>query len=280
MSLEELKRRLRTGLNYDESAVPEEASIRIFHPTQNQAKGWVGEDGLARIAARRGEIILDVGSGIEQVNQGGPDLVTLAERPDGQLVVRFYDNKAFAGDDNISRVSALEHTFERNRALYESEWKRFAADESRPAAERELCARAAELIKDPTSYDRVVANWLGRSEDLTRALKDRGIIFEDLRLPERVQSIVSAETRVREQASESPFMRKATEKDTDPAHARVDVTEDSTSPFQRQTVGVHETPNGSATSNPESPFSRTNAPSHRAGEVGTTIDPRLTPKAR
>src|SRR5271165_108352 len=107
MNLTELKARLLGGLKYDEDAAPEAVSISKIHATQKQASGWLGEEGMARIVDRRGEIVLDVGN-VESVNQGGPDLVTLAEGSDGHLKVRFYDNKAYSSDKNIGKVSALE----------------------------------------------------------------------------------------------------------------------------------------------------------------------------
>lgn len=154
----------------------------IPHPrvSDRLGRGFYGEDIMARAVAARGEIILDYGSGIEDSNKGGPDLVTLAEDERG-LVVRLYDNKALTTRKNISDVSALDQNLEANVAALQAEWKGIVDDPSRTDAERRLFAAALDAVNDETAkrIDLVLANANGRVEGVTDRIAAKGMILED-----------------------------------------------------------------------------------------------------
>ena len=152
----------------------------IPHPkvTERMGRGFYGEDLMARTAVSRGEIILDFGSGIEDVNKGGPDLVTLDER-DGRLFVKFYDNKALTSRENVSSVPALGKNFDASLEDYREQWKGLAGDPSRSDAERQLFSTALECVEQG-QYARVVTNQNSRVTGVTERVDSAGIEFENM----------------------------------------------------------------------------------------------------
>jgi len=180
-TLAQIREDLARDLKWDPKLTP--AFVELPHPglTERAIRGYVGEDHLARTAVARGEVILDGPVGIEDWNKGGPDLVTLAEKPDG-LVVKFYDNKATTTRKNVSSVPALNQNFEASLAEYREEWSRLAIDPTRTAAEHKLFATAGKLV-DEGRISRIVTNFAGRVEGTTDRVVQAGLEFEDLAGP-------------------------------------------------------------------------------------------------
>jgi len=177
--LADLRRELGAAVTWNPDLSPEPATIRHTRMTERGGRGFYGEDQLARAASSRGEIILDCGSGPEGWNQHGPDLVTLAEAADGRLVVKFYDNKAYSAERNVSAVGALNRTLDLGG--YVNEWKdHLAKGDSLSPAARKMFEAAIEVVEtDPTRIERVVSNWNGRASGVTDRIAGDGIGFED-----------------------------------------------------------------------------------------------------
>jgi hypothetical protein len=153
----------------------------IPHPSlpQKQKQGFFGEDLMARTAASRGEIILDYGSGIEDTNKGGADLVTLAEK-DGQLCVTLYDNKAVKSDA-IRSVTALRANRDANIEALKEKWQEVVADERRAPSEVALFQEALSCLNDhPPRIDLVVTNHNSLATRLSSTIEAEGIRFEDM----------------------------------------------------------------------------------------------------
>ncbi len=155
----------------------------IAHPriTDRMGRGFYGEDILARTVTGRGEIILDYGSGIEDVNKGGPDLVTLAEDERG-LYVKCYDNKAYSTRNKVSEVSSLGRNFDKNLEALRADWRRIAADAQRTDSERALFGAALDALDDEAGprLERVVTGANGRVVGPGERLTSDGIIHENV----------------------------------------------------------------------------------------------------
>ena len=174
------------------------AFAEIAHPKVNDkiTRGYYGEDQLARFVTGRGELILDYASGIEDTNKGGADLVTLAEDEHGDLIIKFYDNKAFSTSTAVSHVSALDKNLATNVDAVREALLKCAEQEGRNDAERMLFSAAAQLI-DEDRLKCVVTNCNGKVDHLTARLDGTRIEFEDVAgklatPPRKIDTSVSA----------------------------------------------------------------------------------------
>ncbi len=177
-TLAELREELAQIVKWDPGLTPAFAEFPQVKGAAKGGRGTSGEDLLARTAVARGEIILNGQVGVEDWNNRGPDLVTLAERPDG-LVVKFYDNRASTATENAFSVPPLNRAFEDNLAGYREEWSRLAIDPARSEAEHKLFAAATKTL-DEGRTSRVVTTYAGRVEGVTDRVVQSGVEFEDL----------------------------------------------------------------------------------------------------
>jgi hypothetical protein len=203
--LAELRMRLSAELNWQPDKPPHaNSTLQSVSLSERSGRGFYGEDLMLRTLSERGEIILDAGRGPEDVNKGGPDAVTLAENEDGKLVLKFYDNKAYSTQINVSSVSSLDRTFENSLRHFKQEWGRLATPDSEcTPAQRDLFGKALELI-DGRHYECWVTNYNGKVTRVSNRLSDSGIGFEDMQghldLPSPRLQTVFSESPTPEQA--------------------------------------------------------------------------------
>ena len=170
----EINNALSGALNWDPNVQPTGHSLPHSHPTQFGTRGYLGEDHLARTAAARGEIILDAPVGVEDWNAPGPDLVTIAETKN-DLVLKFYDNKAYKSYRNVSTVDSLDKNFDANCKVLRAQWTKISQDPTRPEAQQRLCATAMKLF-DGERYERVVTNSGGLAKGISESLRGQAYV--------------------------------------------------------------------------------------------------------
>src|SRR5262249_51281895 len=88
--------------------------VGLYETAERLIKGNLGEKFAAESLSTLGHEILYYKPDIRGTNQGGIDMVTLADGPTGPLV-SFVDNKALSRGGNINSVSALTTNFEKNK---------------------------------------------------------------------------------------------------------------------------------------------------------------------
>jgi hypothetical protein len=176
-TLAEIRESLAHSLKWEADRKPAPAELPVSHPTERGVRGFLGEEHLAREATARGEIILDGPRGIEDWNKSGPDLITLAENEHG-LVLRFYDNKAYTNERNVSSVEALEKNFDAKVKQFAEDCSAAAKDPARPPSEQRLLDTVAKLAAE-NKVERWVANSGGAAKGVTARLAANDFRFTD-----------------------------------------------------------------------------------------------------
>lgn len=149
----------------------------VYQTTKNLAKGNAGERLATESLAADGHKVLSYKPDILGTNQGGIDLVTMK---DGKVYL--IDNKAFQSAGNINDVSSLTTNLKKNVDAVKDQFTQFAADKSRPAAERKMYAEAATALKND-QYVKAITNASMTAADgqmktgVSEALRSRGIDF-------------------------------------------------------------------------------------------------------
>lgn len=142
-------------------------------------QGNFGEKMATDALAQQGHDILEFKPDIKGTNQGGIDIVTMKDD-----VVYVVDNKAYTTGNNVSSVSALTKSFEKNIADVRERFDGYAKDLGRTAEERAKFAQAVEAI-DSGRVQKVVTtaafapNGMS-SADVSAALRSQGIQHMDL----------------------------------------------------------------------------------------------------